>query len=619
MYQRYCRNWANFLEEICHLLGTTDHDKYAELVADPKSEKKADCNILSMTYLAFKTKHGDKGAKALLTAWCQENTLNSFGPQQGKADRHRTFDSITRQMDDFLDMCSILYEFQFWAIGAGGQILSDQSLVHIYENERNQGFGATGFMRTTEGLCGAYRAHLGKCAIDHITKEEFISLAESHGLVVSEGKPTRPTDVASSASGPSTSSIALWDVKETDIADMAKDAIVNLAHMFSTLTFLFITQPDLDFIDLVNINHNFRKKLHWKGIATQCLEQNFCIVNYPIGVTVPWLTTGTAAKKGVKGLTYPNHIKILKACSSGAVHPMQFETADAVKLQTRELLILTWAPDNSDAFYNSDNSGEPTPTPSQVSRPTCSVKESATVLSAQDDFDKLNDDSIYRLNNAINATDNDVYSSASPSKFSHKRKKTVKPTDATQVKAKGKGKEPIMDNTPKPTNHKHKGSPGAGEVANEDSGTKQAKTASGSRAADREQGTGFTSYNHINRLRKQHTSSAPSSIPIADAGFKPIVLPPPSSSTTRKATDSTARVTPAPQSCSVPRPVNTTCSTVIHPPANEPAATNIAVGTVPMPRPLLGSALDSVATTTPLAQPAQSRGATTSAATAAPV
>ncbi|KAL0061952.1 hypothetical protein AAF712_011236 [Marasmius tenuissimus] len=574
VYEKYAASEEHKLEEARRLLKTKQAAKYKEF--EEKSDKKFTADLLSITFKLFKAEHGEEKYKELLTDWAQVNNLEAVGAQQSKGERKRTFESITRQLDNFLDMCSILYEFQFWVVGAGGQILSDQSLVHVYENERNAGFAETGFLRTRDGLCGSYRAHLGKLTIDHVTKQEVIALAEAHGLVVTEARPSSSsTNTAGTAQPSQTTSVAPRDPNKNDVCDKAWEAVSNLA---------------------LNINVDFRKKLHWRSLVAQCVDRGFCIVNYPLNVTIPWESKGAAMKKGVKGLTHAEHLAILEGCAPSAQHPFHFKTVESIRLRTGDVPILSRAPDSEgnvekiffdkvrhlvsgggtqkprkvkvecqdhDSLNDSDSAGGSTPTPSQSYPPRRSARSAPSVSfdleSAQDDdnTDQLAQDDVdedmYGLDDAINAADNDMYSDASPSKLKRKKK------SISQTKGKGKASVSLpvadtIDTTPKAAKNKRKDSPSKEEVTGEAS-AKRVKATPSVNISEQGWGSGFTSYGDINRLRGQQagSSSISSIITATDADFQPMtfhqpIVPAATSKATAPAPAAAASVKAEPQS-----------------------------------------------------------------------
>ncbi|KAJ8094206.1 hypothetical protein PM082_023415 [Marasmius tenuissimus] len=556
-YQSYASHPDNILAEASRLLGIAERQhEYAAFTADPT--KKLSKDQLGATWKAFQAEHGDEAAKEHLASWVSIHDTDEVVSQR-KVDRRRTFDIITRQIDDFLEMCYNIYDFNFWLIGSG----------------------EAGFLKSKDRLGAFYRAHTGHKKIEAFTKQELIAMAEAHGLVVAEGAQTRPEPVIPTTipTGPVHSTVK--KPSKTDLANQAKDAMVVAA---------------------LKIDVDFKRKLWWTAIATQCLEKGFSIVNYPRGVTLPWKTQDGGRRKGIQSHSMDELLKLTESCAESSPNPLTFERADSIKLRNNDIPVLARAPDEKgnvetffykdtlgpghlpppsssegticmvktecqdrildDASCDSDGAGDATPTatPSQSfrrsTRPTSKVSLN---LNLEEDEDEDEDVDQIRDND-----DDDYYEdgpdgyTTSPSKIQRKSTKgktasrPTAPSYSTQLK--GKGKALVLDVTPRPTNStKRKDSPVA--VAPPNDAAKRMKTSAKSTGW----ATGFTSYPNVNRLREQQPSSASTSIAPADADFQPMELqPPPNPSTTLAGAPKTAQPANSKPSSATAQPLPTT-------------------------------------------------------------
>ncbi|KAL0062531.1 hypothetical protein AAF712_010570 [Marasmius tenuissimus] len=569
LYESYASAAENAMSELSRLKDTENHSVYEQFASQHEKDPKLKATVdqVRLAYPLFRKEHGDAKGRDLLLAWQSLEALDSVSGYQRKVDRRR------------FDMLQNVYQMHFFALGVGGQVNTDNGLHWAYTNYESEGFAESSFLKSIEKLIAAYRTHVFHLTMKEFTDQELIDIAEARGLTVSRDDrvpPSAQKDFTDQELISIAEARGLTLIRDDRVPPMPPSMTKATSSVnapkptnFKASKTVRIADPETASDDESSIqrlilgiaeecNVKFRRVgLPWNSLARDCYNQGIQIINFPLGVTLPWNMPKDAKtrRKGVKSLEKTEQFRLIESCNPGE-HRLSFKQLTPAEIQANIEPIAILAPDANGhrehiiaksigelaalqsttvKTEEQDSSmaevGSDHPTSNETVRPrrtkTVQFPAPSSVAGSDDDIDELShhsdtDDDIYGIKNL---PDNDDEYSSSPSKVKRKRK-----NHKSTALEKGKGKavkDPEL--TPKaqgsrtlqttPTASKRKPPP-------DTTPTGSAKRPKNSATNTSTLAQGFTSFGRI--AENARNTTTPAILAPTDFDFQPVFSKPPS-------------------------------------------------------------------------------------------
>ncbi|KAJ8073826.1 hypothetical protein PM082_012104 [Marasmius tenuissimus] len=491
LYESYASAAENAMSELSRLKDTENHGVYEQFASQHEKDPKLKATVdqVRLVYPLFRKEHSDAKGRDLLLAWQSLEALDSVSGYQQKVDRRRVWEHHSRQLTEHFDMLRNVYQMHFFALGVGGQVNTDNGLHWAYTNYKSEGFAESSFLKSIEKLIAAYRTHVFHLTMKEFTDQELIDIAEAQGLTVSRDDrvpPSAQKDFTDQELISIAEARGLTLIRDDRVPPMPPSMTKATSSVnapkptnFKASKTVRIADPETASDNESSIqrlilgiaeecNVKFRRVgLPWNSLARDCYNQGIQIINFLLGVTLPWNMPEDAKTrwKGVKSLEKTEQFRLIESCNPGE-HCLSFKQLTPAEIQAniepiailapdanghrehiiaksigelatlQSMTVKTEEQDSSMAEVGSDH-----PTSNETVRPrrtkTVQFPAPSSVAGSDDDIDELShhsdtDDDIYGIKNLPD--DDDEYSS-SPSKVKRKRK-----NHKSTALEKGKGK-----------------------------------------------------------------------------------------------------------------------------------------------------------------------------------
>ncbi|KAG7088855.1 hypothetical protein E1B28_012809 [Marasmius oreades] len=324
-YQQWVLNDDTILvQEMQRLEGEVSEDVKWDSQSQPTVQQ------LRLTFAKFKEEVEDWD-EVLREA----SAMKALLPGQLQRYRRKAFESIFQRIKALLETSDHRYGFSGVVLLAGNQINEDQSLAHVHTTSKVKTF-AEDCCLTTEGrLMGHFRALAFHNLRREMLRAEVLEAAKrldekpstSDVASTSTAAPTPPSKDAHS--NQATSMIALGVAvpnysSETALTDAARNAVLNRAVTAGL---------KLD-------------KLLWKSLHAPMVKQGYVLVNYPIGVLLPW-TPSSSNSKGITYLDKASRLYLVAACHEHCRDRLVFVSQNKTDIRNNVVPILSFAPDGN--------------------------------------------------------------------------------------------------------------------------------------------------------------------------------------------------------------------------------------------------------------------------------